>query len=290
LLAIKKNATVLLNEKALSQHQIFIIEWSFSMNAKPFNNTVYFSLTPYLYAATFDNAIIILDGKADKYLSLIDDAATFFRLILEQQFIVHNNGRYHPACAKKSNENDDYNYWISYFIDRQFIAQSIHPTQLKSPLQPGGLIGYRWDTKKEWSPFSSASIVDIIKAYWILARVHRTINKKGILGIITLIKNSASNKNPSIPLSKQIEKLSASVDAASLLYPKKTLCLAWAATFVILALRKNWKMNFVIGVQTNPFYAHAWAETASGDVINDDPLIAQTLAVILQEPYHQKDC
>lgn len=246
---------------------------------------IHFTLTPHLYAAPFDNAIIILDSKTDKYLSLIDDAAIFFRLIVEQQFILNNDGTYHLACTQKSDEIKDYNYWISYFIDKQFITQSNAPTRLKNPLISGGLIGYRWDTKKQWSPFSIAPVIDIIKSYWILARVHRTIKKQGILGIITLIKKSAASTNPSIPSRKQIEKLSASVDAASLLYPKKTLCLAWAATFVIRALRKNWKMNFVIGVQTNPFYAHAWAETTSGTVINDDPLIAQALAIILQTPY-----
>lgn len=246
---------------------------------------IHFALPPYLYAAPFDNAIIILDGKADKYLSLIDDAATFFRLILEQQFMKQNDGTYRLACTQQSNEIDNYNYWISYFIEKQFITQSNTPTRLKNPLIPGGLIGYRWDTKKQWSPFSIAPLIDVIKSYWILTRVHRTIKKQGILGIITLIKKSVTCTNPSVPSAQQIEKLSASIDAASLLYPKKTLCLAWAATFVIRALRKNWKMNFVIGVQTNPFYAHAWAETVSGAVINDDPLIAQALAIILKTPY-----
>lgn len=261
------------------------------MNTTSSRSPIYFSLTPYLYAATFDNVIIILDSKADKYLSLIDDAATFFRLILEQQFIKNNDGTYHPLNTNQSNDNNDnLNYWITYFLDKEFITYGIHPTHLHAPLKAGGLIGYRWDTKKEWSPFSTASMIDTAKAFWILARVHRTIHKKGILGIITFIQKSATNKNPSIPSNKQIEKLSASVDAASLLYPKKTLCLAWAATYVILALHKGWKINFVIGVQTNPFYAHAWAETISGTVINDDPLITKALAIILKTPYQQKDC
>jgi len=285
----------------LSQHQNIHKKKELIMNTNSCKNSVYFSLTPYLYAAPFENSIIILDSKADKYLSLIDDAATFFRLILEQEFIMRSDGTYHPTTHKKSDtnnennensQNNDYNYWISYFIDRQFITHSTHtqPTQLKNPLQSGGLIGYRWDTKKQWSPFSVAPIIDVIKSYWILARVHRTIKKHGILGIIKLIQNNTPRTNPLLPSSQQIEKLSASVDAASLLYPKKTLCLAWAATLVICALRKNWKMHFVIGVQTNPFYAHAWAETDAGTVVNDDPLIAQALAVILQQPYHQEGC
>lgn len=247
-------------------------------------------MSPYIYATNFDNAIIILDGTTDKYISLIDDAAVSLRFILATPFTQHQDGAYYPAFDNESLDKDDrYNHWISYFIEKKFITQGSGPTQLLAPLQPGGLKEYRWDTKKaSWKPFSIAPLFDVIKAYWILARVHRTIKHKGILGVITLIHKSATNThNAHTPSEKEIQKLSASVDAASLLYPKQTLCLAWATTFAVLALRKKWKINFVIGVQTNPFYAHAWAETVTGTVINDDPLVAQALSVIFKAPYQQ---
>jgi hypothetical protein len=248
-----------------------------------------FSLAPYIYATTFENAVIILDGTVDKYISLIDDAAKFLRLILATRFIQHENKSYYPESDDQSDNNDTYNYWISYFIEKKFIIHGITTTTLTKPLQYGGLKEYRWDTKKtSWKPFSLTPFLDLIKAYWILAKVHRTIKHKGILGIITLIhKNAATKENLIMPSQKEINILSASVDAASLLYPKQTLCLAWATTFTLLALRKKWKINFVIGIQTNPFYAHAWAETAAGTVINDDPLVAQALAIIFKAPYQQ---
>lgn len=249
----------------------------------------HFSLAPYIYATTFHNAVILLDSTADKYISLIDDAAKFLRLILATKFIQHDNNSYYPESGNPSDNNDIYNYWISYFIEKKFIVHSTTTTTLTKPLQHGGLKEYRWDTKKaSWKPFSIAPFFDVIKAYWILARVHRIIKRKGILGIITLIHTSATHISVEhIPSDQEIQTLSASVDAASLLYPKQTLCLAWAATFAVLALRRKWKINFVIGIQTNPFYAHAWAETFSGTVINDDPLVAQALAVIFKAPYQK---
>lgn len=246
----------------------------------PFN----FSLAPHIYATSFDNAIIILDSAADKYISLVDDAAQFFQFILAHQFI-KQDATYHATMAHEDSNNSQHNYWISYFIEKKFIIPGTHTTHLMSPIQSGGLIGYRWDFKKSWKPFAQSSFLDIFKAYYMLARVHRIIQRKGIAGVIALVKKQYNQKNPYIPSPEEIQKLSASVDAASLLYPKKTLCLAWATTYVALALRKNWKISLVIGVQTNPFYAHAWAETSSGHVINDDPLVAQALSIIFREPY-----
>jgi hypothetical protein len=255
------------------------------MNTSSAPIPLHFSLASNVYAATFEQAIIILDGTSDKYISLVDDAAVFFSLILKNAFVHQNDGLYYPVCADQPDKNNNYDYWIRYFIEKKFITQGSGTTHLAGPLQSGGLVGYRWDIKKSWKPFSVAPIMDTVRAFFVLARVHRIIKRKGILGVIMLIKKSASSVQATIPSAQEIEKLSASVDAASLLYPKKTLCLAWATTFVVLALRKKWQMNFVIGVQTNPFYAHAWAETVSGTVINDDPLIAQALSVIFKQPY-----
>ena len=118
-----------------------------------------------------------------------------------------------------------------------------------------------------------------------LAKIHRILKHKGIKGVLDAIKaTTATHKKLRQPTDQEINKLAAVVDAASLLYPKKTYCLAWASTFVLLSLKKNWACNLAIGIQTNPFYAHAWAEI-SGKVIHDDPVIAQVLSVILREPH-----
>jgi hypothetical protein len=248
------------------------------------NSYVYFSLAPNMYATCFDNAVIILDGKNDNYLSLIDDAADYFCFILKHRFLQKNNKYY---CADAPNQTDIHTYWITHFIEKSFIATSIQSTHLTEPLKQGGLIGYRWDAKISWktmSPFAHASAWDIINAYYMLLKISRSLKRTGISAIIDLLKKEKFEKNNYDPSEEEIKKLSTAVDAASILYPKKIYCLVWAATFAVVALKKGWRCNLVIGVQTNPFYAHAWAE-CTGKVINDDPMIAQLLSIIFREPY-----
>jgi hypothetical protein len=245
----------------------------------------YFSLIPTVYAARFDESIILLDGENDKYLSLIGPAALYLSLILENSF-QRIDAMYSCSSLTISCDPDQLNYWIMHFLEKNFIYETTHQSRkyiAPVPLKAGGLTEYQWDYKSSWKPFSHASKYQIIKALIELARVHRSIRRKGIKGIIVAIQKASHAKNAYVPNDHEINQLSAAVDAASLLYPKKTFCLAWAATFVLLALRKKWNCSFVIGIQTNPFYAHAWAEIAE-KVVNDDPQVAQVLSIILKEP------
>jgi hypothetical protein len=244
----------------------------------------HFQMVPALYAARFEDSIIILDSTNDKYLSLIDEAASYFQLILEQH-LVHQDGKY--IASTTSTDVDQLNYWIDHFVENGFIIATQDKTQLKkilTPHKPGGLIEYRWDSKSSWRPFAQSSKITIIKAFFQLTWVTSSMKRKGIQEILKAIKNPKYQTNTHIPTQQEVNQLANAVDAASILYPKKTFCLAWAATFTLLALKKKWKCDLVIGVQTNPFYAHAWAECA-GKVVNDDPAIAQVLSVICKEPY-----
>ncbi len=106
------------------------------------------------------------------------------------------------------------------------------------------------------------------------------MKRRGIGGILHYIEKY-SRKKRLIPDEIEVQTLANTIDAASLIYPKKTFCLAWAATFVIIARKKGWDSNLVIGIQSHPFYAHAWVEI-DGKVIHDDPTIAEVLSIILK--------
>src|SRR5262249_35928873 len=151
-----------------------------------------------------------------------------------------------------------------------------------APLKPGGLHDYQWDTKPTWHPLKKANKYHVFKTFIQLAKVHRALKRQGIKGVLDAIQETPKT-NLIIPSDLQINQLSDLVDAASMLYPKKTFCLAWAATFVLLARKNNWDSQLVIGVQAHPFYAHAWAQI-DGKVIHDDPIIAQVLSLILHTP------
>ncbi|MFA6535620.1 MAG: lasso peptide biosynthesis B2 protein [Candidatus Babeliales bacterium] len=248
---------------------------------------IYFSLSLHVYAARFDDAIVVLDSVQDKYFSIVDSAAQYLDDILNDSFEQDQQKRF--VSAEKEYDSEQLNYWISYFIEKKliFIMDDFRANRKlisSAPLLPGGLKDYQWDTKSNWKPFKQASKIEIIKTFFYLAKIHRILKSKGIQGILDEIKKIVSKqKKSNIPCEQEINSLSAAIDAASLLYPKKTYCLAWASTFVFIALKKNWACNLVIGIQTNPFYAHAWAELA-GQVIHDDPVIAQVLSIILKEP------
>ncbi|GMU19519.1 MAG: hypothetical protein AMXMBFR12_07110 [Candidatus Babeliales bacterium] len=241
----------------------------------------YFSLSPHIYAARFGNSIIILDSANDDYISLIDDSAYFLTKIIEEKIIFNQETKTYICPNEDSQQLTE---WINQLLELNIIQQTDRPGKAiaSAPIKPGGLHDYQWDTKPSWKPFKQANKYQVLKTFAQLAKVHRLLKRQGIKGVLNAIQETP-NENLIIPSALQIQDLANLVDAASLFYPKKTFCLAWAATFVILARKKNWDSQLVIGVQAHPFYAHAWAQI-DGKVIHDDPVIAQVLSLILHSP------
>ncbi len=248
---------------------------------------IYFALKNPIYVAWFDDSLIILDSDADSYLSLVDDAAHYFAIIIEQAFIQNADGAYRALVD--SYDHETLNFWIHHFLERQFIVSGStkNKRSIARPLQDGGLCNYQWDTKPSWQPFKQVSKWQIGKALILLIRVHWIMKRSGIKGLLELIDVYAKQVDPlRQPTELEITTIAAAVDAASILYPKKTFCLAWSATYVCLSLKRGLEAQLVIGVQKNPFYAHAWAE-ANQKVVHDDPAIAKVLSVILKTPSQQ---
>ncbi len=74
-----------------------------------------FSLTPHIYAARYENSIIILDARSDNYLSLIDCAAEYLTFTIENSFTYDPEKKWfsNPECANL----DQLNYWIDYYTE-----------------------------------------------------------------------------------------------------------------------------------------------------------------------------
>lgn len=244
----------------------------------------YFSLHQGIYAARYGQAIIVLDSNKDKYISLVEKAAAYFEMVCQNEFVYEQN-IYKAAFPIKDCDEKQLNYWIKEFTQKGFISQSYSKNRksiAEASLRKGGLSDYKWDFKSSWKPFSQISKWEIAKAFFQLVKVRRLIKKGGLSVLLDLVEKT-SHVSIQVPTKEKLNELAAAVDAATILYPKKTYCLAWATTFVLLALKKRWKCYLVIGIQTNPFYAHAWAECAD-EVINDDPSVAEVLSIILKKP------
>ncbi len=244
----------------------------------------YFVLSSHIYAARSKDSILLLDSEHDDYVSLIDTAAIYLPKILEYAFEYDETNKMY-VCTQ--DDDTQLAYWITFFLNKNFIVVSDapHPQPIAPrPCKEGGLSEYQWDTKNAWRPFKHAGIGDICRAFITLCRVHWRMKRQGIRGIVCMINNASNESATHDPSDEECNRLAHAVDAASLLYPKKTFCLGWAATYVALARKKRWrKTQLVIGVQASPFYAHAWAEVA-GTVIHDDPIICEVLSIIMKTP------
>ena len=249
---------------------------------------IYFSLAKEIYATQFENAVIILNVAQDQYLSLIDDAAHYLKHILSIPFTKHENGKYIPEIENSDQKSIQlFNNWITEFMNKGFIIQANSPAQKKinPPAKiPGGLREYQWDTKRNWNPLEKTSYFSASKALLTLIRVNRVIKKYGMHGLFALITKTKNTRRKVKPSAQNLENIIAATDVATKLYPKKTYCLGWAATFVIEARKRGIDCKLLIVIQTNTFYAHAWAELKDKTVIHDDPQVAEVLSIIATLP------
>lgn len=249
---------------------------------------IHFSLAKEIYATQFENAVIVLDVSQDQYLSLIDDAASYFKQVLSLPFEQSGDKKYIP-CIEQPDQTaiDSFNHWINEYLQNGFIVKTNSP--VKKTIYPpakvaGGLREYQWDTKKDWKPFKKTSLWAAFRAFLTLVKVNRAIKKEGMRGLFTLINKTKKISHKAKSLPQNLETVIAATDAATKLHPKKTYCLGWAATFVLEARRRGVECKLLVGIQSNPFYAHAWAELEDGTVINDDPQVANVLSVIATLP------
>lgn len=243
------------------------------------HTSISFTLAPTIYAAKCEGSIILLDIKRDKYFSLIEDAAEAFEHICQNE-VVFNNSVY--SCKEKYHIDK----WVKEFLSQEYLVVDDlgeRRTIGNLPLQSGGLANYQWDSKYSWKPFSKASKILILPAFLQLSQIHGFLKKQNMTRGIETIESFSSTRLYKEPTQAEIDRLAAAVDAASLMYPIKTYCLAWSLTFCLLALKKRWAIDFFIGVQSNPFYAHAWVEY-QGKVINDDPRVREYLSIIYRGP------
>lgn len=247
------------------------------------NEAFNFCLTPLLYAAKCDSGIILLDLANDTYLSLKDEAAASLELILTNSFRYKDNN-YLPINFNTPIDSNELNTWLTYFIEKKYIQiiSKKFDYKILSATLPGGLVDYEWNRKDIIPSSKKISKALILKSILTLLQVSVILHFSGIRGIINQIKKYKEQPLKA-PSSKELSQLSGVLDIAVSIFPKKIYCLAWSSAFVLMALKRGWKCSLVIGVQSPPFYAHAWAES-NNQVINDSPIIQKQLAVLVKEP------
>ncbi|WP_084152434.1 lasso peptide biosynthesis B2 protein [Burkholderia sp. A1] len=139
----------------------------------------------------------------------------------------------------------------------------------KSPNERGTSLNC-WRIRRE-DLRGSFSPIAVVQALRILPRVHRCSREERMAGLIRLLRGSR------IPISSRManrpsishDLLVVSLNLACLVFPRRTKCLEWACTFVLMGRRYGYDFDMVVGVQNRPFFAHAWVEL-NGEIVGDD--------------------
>ncbi|WP_165380322.1 lasso peptide biosynthesis B2 protein [Candidatus Finniella inopinata] len=237
---------------------------------------VQFEWAPGVYGALCNDRFVILKASDDEYLSMSVESSVFLSKILREVFV--KNGL---EYSSEFNSCDGLyiSQHIILFIKNGLIVEAAcrqRNNRVASPKIAGGIKVREWvsDIKIEHKVKKTL----VIKSFYLLLKVHRVIKRDKIKGILSLLQ-TVESKIPRFSYSKS-EELSAAVEAASFFYPKKTMCLAFAATLALLHKKQGLNCDFVIGVQNLPFYAHAWVQV-QGKVVNDREELNIKLAPIL---------
>lgn len=126
----------------------------------------------------------------------------------------------------------------------------------------------------------------ILEAFHTLVRVRWITKFQGMEGLTNVIqKMSTTGDSLIFPDINSFKPLASAINKASNYVPLRIECLEWSSTLVLMALKRGWKCNLIIGVQSHPFYAHAWVES-NNNIIVDSKDLSSNMAIILSTPFN----
>ncbi|MCG1042044.1 lasso peptide biosynthesis B2 protein [Mycetohabitans sp. B8] len=235
-------------------------------------------LMPHVFGACFAKQLILLDVVRDRYAVLTERQSAALASQLGWK-----DARFAPAEASQPVamlEELQRAHWVSATsfpeVDAKLNTVSPSPTT-------GGMSANGWKLPEDAFAHRPAW-THIARALLVLSGVHRCAARRGLAGLLQLCTRAHREASLRVGAPDDYAPFVNTLNWACLFYPRPTKCLEWSVALTLLCARAGLAAKLVIGVQSFPFYAHAWSE-AEGVVIGDSPLRRQELAVILECPH-----
>lgn len=230
-------------------------------------------LMPNVFGACFHRQLIVLDVSRDRYviLSPAQSDALAPHLGLESA---------RPAAPNTP--------ILKQMIDTHLVTAAAFPDRdpklnTKSPPpSTGGMSADRWKLPDDAFTHRPA-VPDLVRALAALRSVHGEVARQKLPGLL-LLCGRAAQRGLRWGQPDDYAPLVNALNWACLLYPQSTKCLEWGAALTLLSARAGLALKLVIGVQSFPFYAHAWTE-ADGAIIGDSARRREEMSVILEAPH-----
>ena len=242
---------------------------------------MYYHLSDHIYITQFQGELILLDTKLDKYTVCFQQTADTIMSVLEETHCNVANKPSGTSFALHDLPN------LQILIDGDIIEKQEvpFPFYIDRKIDSKGVSGVDWTLPLENKKVRVS--MQVLQALGTLIKVNFYIKVRGFYNTIQLIKRSQKpHETYIIPSDESLRDLANIVNKTCLIYPTRTKCLEWAMTFVLLALKRNWKCNLEIGVQNYPFMAHAWVE-CDGKTVMDSQELRTGLGIILNEPFRK---
>lgn len=245
---------------------------------------MYLHFCEHVFLAWFNEDLICLDVQEDKYILFNEQMKNVINMILKFP-VTRLYDRY--TIENLNNK---------YIHDSEYIDLTI-----KELLKAGVLQNLFYDVaypnsrivrkvslgvaSSDWkinTAVGKSKVKDILVCLWNLTKVSLLLKLGSLSYTLKLLNKKITmcrGSNYDDTSRNNINKIITDLNNACFIFPTKTKCLEWAMAFILIALDSNIKCNLVIGVQTKPFFAHAWVEV-DGLVISDSGNIAQDVAII----------
>jgi hypothetical protein len=250
---------------------------------------MYFHPEEHIYFTFFNKEAIILDLKKNAYLLLPTELSKALSFALTHQFeiIDINKNKFIPLIGDHEEmlfsdiEVHIHKLRKLGILSNKFYYSPAYQHKIDNNFSSGA---ENVDWKLPYGELNKVVPNHLIReAYIYLALVHMNLKLFGFYHIIKWVKKKKNVKYINVS-PDQFETLITALNKACFYFPIKTKCLEWATALALLGLKRKWKCNLEIGVQTMPFIAHAWVNV-DNKVLADDNTLPQSLSVILSEPF-----
>lgn len=248
---------------------------------------MFFHVAKDVYLTYYNDEIIVLDLQKDRYLILQKDMANVVDFALKYEFQSSEN-RYIPIYPQFKRPVPN-NFYESIEALREMGIIESHnyvpsaSLTLEKKFFSAGVENIDW-RMAYGDLYIKVPKILLLEAYYFRIKVEALLKLRGFAKLIGAIQKAGNRRSLKVINAQEYHMLTTALNRACFYYPVKTKCLEWAATLALLALKRGWQCNFVIGVQNMPFMAHAWVE-ANGMVVADTQNLPADLSVILAEPF-----
>jgi hypothetical protein len=238
---------------------------------------MYLHFNNQIYLAYYNDDIICLDTKRDKYIIFNNQLKEVINFLLGYP-VEYANKQYSYKYKNLDMSIIEFDTIIKELIGVKILKNklfTLKDNRSVSKKNSQGAFSYDWHyDDKLYRP----SFKKIFICWWMLLKA-RLLFQFG--GFHYVLKKISKNKPHSLRKVSQaeIDDLINNLDYACLYFPTKTKCLEWAVTYIFLAYRAQFGCDLAIGVQTMPFFAHAWVEI-NGQALTNSAEVAKDVVTI----------